>query len=270
VRLLLTLGFVTITMTTVTMFTTSAAEVNLPNTDGYGLVEKLEPLSKSDNQKLGLIGRQSCANKCVTPYGTILGEVDGVIAYSNCKSRCVKPEYSYMNLKTKEVTNHKEIPTDKDLHYVGVIHQCVEYSRKWWMHNLGITYGSIDSAFEIIYLTEGKDIYTNEKFPLGRSINTTAKRPPQRGDLVIYGADRTIPVWRHGHVAVVVGVDLNKGIVSLAEENYNNQPWQDPKHFARQIQLFEVSGRYTLLDINVGEHSNKGGAAISGWIYPKR
>ena len=35
--------------------------------------------------------------------------------------------------------------------------------------------------------------------------------------------NRTDPEWRHGHVAVVVAVDLDQGHVALAEENYDNQ-----------------------------------------------
>ena len=107
-----------------------------------------------------------------------------------------------------------------------------------------------------------------ETFPLARSINGTAKRPPKRGDLVIYYPDRENPNWRHGHVAVVVDTNLKDGTVSLAEENYDNKPWKDPKAFARKIRLFEIGGRYTLLDVSVTENNNSNGALISGWIYP--
>jgi hypothetical protein len=136
------------------------------------------------------------------------------------------------------------------------------------MKNLGITFGSIDSAHEIIYLPEGTDIRTKASFPLARSINGTAIRPPRKGDLVVYYPDRDIPEWRHGHVAVVVDVDEEQGVVSVAEENYDNDPWQDPKAFARQISLFRINGRYTLLDVPPDGTKNEGGGRISGWIYP--
>ena len=64
------------------------------------------------------------------------------------------------------------------------------------------------------------------------------------------------------------GGGLEKGVVALAEENYDNGPWQDPKAFARQIQLFEVSGRYTLLDVAPNASRNPEGGRIAGWIYP--
>ena len=240
----------------------------LPHTDGYGLAAKPEALSNDASKKVYEKGVQSCSDDCVKPFGDKLGIADGAISYSNCKSTCIKPEYSFLNLTTAEITVHTKDPKDSNLHYIGVIYQCVEYARKWWMLNKGTTFGSIDSAYEIIYLTEGKDIRTNEKFPLGRSINGTANRPPQRGDLIIYSADRTNPDWRHGHVAVVVDVDLQNGSVSIAEENYSNESWQQADKFARKIQLFEVSGKYTLMDVDVNSNSNPTGAAISGWIYP--
>ena len=85
---------------------------------------------------------------------------------------------------------------------------------------------------------------------------------------MVYYPDRNNPEWRHGHVAVVVAVDLGKGIVSLAEENYDNEPWQDPEAFSRQIRLFEIGGRYTLLDVPMTATKNPDGGLISGWIYP--
>jgi hypothetical protein len=67
---------------------------------------------------------------------------------------------------------------------------------------------------------------------------------------------------------VAVAVDLEKGIVALAEENYDNRLWQNPNAFARQIRLFEVSGRYTLLDVAPNASQNPEGGRIAGWVYP--
>lgn len=244
--------------------------VNLANTDGTGLVAKLPKLSAEERKRLYSNSKKSCNDECVAPFGTVLGTANKAIAYSNCNSECLVAEYSFLNLKTSEITNHKKFPKDENLHYVGLTYQCVEYARKWWMLNKGITFGDIGSAFEIIYLTEGKHIYSKESFPLARSLNGSASRAPKVGDLVIYSADRSSVDWMHGHVAVVVAVDLKEGSVSLAEENYNNLPWQDPEQFARKIQLFEVSGRYTLIDVAVNTNKNATGAQISGWIYPKK
>jgi hypothetical protein len=245
-----------------------ATLVELPHTDGYGLLPKPPAFTEEESERLFTEGRLACQSNCVTPFGEVLGIADGAQGRSNCVSTCIRPEFSFLDLKSGEVSVHKENPEKENLHYIGVTYQCVEYARKWWMKNKDITFGSIDSAHEIIYLTEGTYIRSQETFPLARSINGTAKRPPQRGDLVIYYPDRDDPEWRHGHVAVVVGVELEEGIVALAEENYANEPWENPEAFARRIRLFEVGGRYTLVDVPMTANKNPDGGRISGWIYP--
>jgi hypothetical protein len=247
---------------------TTLSYAQLPHTDGFGLRDKPPAFTAEQSKSMFEQNKKLCQSDCVYDFGQLLGTANGVEAYSNCQSQCVKNEYSFLNLTSGEVTIHKQSPKNDKLHYIGLINQCVEYSRRWWMINKGITYGSIDSAHEIIYLTEGKDIRTNEKFPLARSINGTAKRPPKIGDLVVYYPDRNNPLWQHGHVAVVVDVNLKNGTVSLAEENYDNKKWKKPNKYARKISLFNVNGHYTLIDVTPNKKQNKGGAEISGWIYP--
>jgi hypothetical protein len=48
----------------------------------------------------------------------------------------------------------------------------------------------------------------------------------------------------------------------------DNQAWQNPQAFARQIRLFEVGGRYTLLDVAPTASRNAEGGRIAGWLYP--
>lgn len=247
----------------------SISFAQLANTDGIGL--RAKPLAYTPEQSKNMFEQNKllCDHDCINPFGTILGQANGIKAYSNCQSQCIHPEFSFLNLTTGEVTIHKQNPKDDNLHYIGLINQCVEYARRWWMVNKDITFGSIDSAHEILYLTEGENIRTKKSFPLARSINGTAKRPPKVGDLVVYYPDRDNPLWRHGHVAVVVKADLDEGVIALAEENYDNKKWQKPNLYARQISLFNINGHYTLLDVHPHSKNNKTGAEISGWIYPK-
>ena len=245
-----------------------SAFVELPNTDGYALLAKPPAFGEAEMAQLFVEGKAACDSDCVTPFGTELGVADGARGLSNCRSTCIRPEYSFLDLTTGEVSVHDDDPKDSNLHYIGVTYQCVEYVRKWWMKNMDITFGSIDSAHEILYLTEGSHIRNQEPFHLARSINGTAQRPPKRGDLVVYYPDREDPEWRHGHVAVVVDANPDEGIVSVAEENYDNDPWDDPKAYSRQIRLFQVGGRYTLLDVPPDGGDNPDGGRISGWIYP--
>jgi len=243
-------------------------QTSIPHTDGKGLPVKLPPLSESEKPHSSAEKLSFCSQECVTPFGQFLGEADGVKAYSNCQSTCVKPEYSFLNLKTKESSIHSSSSFNEDHHYIGVVHQCVEYARKWWMLQHGITFGSIDSAFEIIYLTHGKDIYTNKEFSLGRSVNGSAKRAPKRGDLLIYSANRKDINWQHGHVAVVVNVDLDSGTLAVAEENYNNRPWDDPKKYSRKIKISKTKNGYQVDDLDIHQQDPTKLGKISGWIYP--
>ena len=241
----------------------------LDNTDGVGLRDKPAAFTAEQNKTMFENNKKLCKTGCVHDFGVELGQANGVKAYSNCQSQCVNPEFSFLNLSTGEVTIHAKNPEDDNLHYIGLINQCVEYVRRWWMINNNITFGSIDSAHEIIYLTEGKNIRTSQNFPLARSINGTAKLPPKIGDLVVYYPDRNNPLWRHGHVAVVVAVNLEQGSVSLAEENYDNKKWQVANEYSRKISLFNVNGHYTLIDVAPNSKNNKSGGEISGWIYPR-
>jgi len=246
----------------------TTATLSLKHTDGASLSKKLPAIAKEANHSELARQKNLCSTECVTPFGTLLGEVDGVKSYSNCQSSCVKPEYSFLNLTNKEIVQASENPDKEKFHYIGVIHQCVEYARKWWMINKGITFGSIESAYEIIYLQQGKDIQSNQYFPLARSTNGSARLAPKRGDLIIYSADRSKPNWKHGHVAVVLAVDLQAGTVSIAEENYNNRQWEKTNQFARKLKLSKSSQGYTVTDRDIHQKDPSQLGVISGWLYP--
>ena len=110
------------------------------------------------------------------------------------------------------------------------------------MKNRGITFGSVDSAHAILYLNKGKNLATQQPFPLARSINGTARRPPCGGIWWLITPTGAIP---NGAMAMSPWSWRWIGTSAawlLAEENLDNLPWQNPQAFARQIRLFEVSG----------------------------
>lgn len=241
---------------------------DLPRTDGTILPPPLTAVSPEENERLFAASRLACKGPCVTPFGQVLGIADRAMARSNCVSTCVQPEFSFLDLKTGAISVSRQSSPEGTLSYIGITYQCVAYARQWWMKNLTLSFGDVDNAYHIFYLTEGINPRTGDRIPLGRSVNGSARRPPQRGDLVIYAADRSDPDWRSGHVAVVVAVNREQGLIALAEENYDNRPWQNPQAFAREIQLFEINGRFTLLDVSDGTRRNSHGGQIVGWIYP--
>lgn len=240
----------------------------LPHTDGVGLPPPPPAVGPLDWPRLIAESSRACEGPCTTPFGQVLGVADGAEARSNCVSTCVQPERSFLDLASGEIAVSRETPSDSPKQYVGITYQCVGYARLWWMKNRSLTFGDVDTAHDILYLTEATDPRTDAIVPLGRSLNGTARRPPERGDLVVYLADREDPEWRAGHVAVVVDVDRDQGLVALAEENYDNRPWEDPQAFARRIPMFEIKGRYTLLDVAPNSRSRADGGRIAGWVYP--
>jgi hypothetical protein len=169
---------------------------------------------------------QSCSKDCATPYGQVLGTAPGqVAAYSNCNPRCVVFE-----------------PNKPGGTFTGIKWQCVEFARRWLLDNMGVVYGDVDTASDIwgkisfvIRVADGR------RLPLQSFINGSSV-PPATGDLLVYAKE----YLGTGHVAVVTEVDLAKGRIKVAEQNFLNRPW--PGNFARQIDVVSKSGGYWVLD----------------------
>ncbi len=235
----------------------------LPGTDGLVLPPPPPKVGPEEGRRIFDEHRQACGGPCVTPFGQVLGMADAAEARSNCTSTCLHRAFSFLDLETGDLLVSSQPSSEGRSQYIGITYQCVAYARYWWLKNLGLTFGDVENAHQIFYLTEALNPRTGERIPLGRSVNGQARRPPQRGDLVIYAANRAHPDWRAGHVAVVVEVDREQGLVALAEENYDNRPWQNPEAFARRIQLFEINGDFTLLDVpDSSRRSPRGGRII--------
>ena len=167
-----------------------------------------------------------CQSDCVQPYGTILGSSPrGVNAYSNCQSKCV----NYKPNRFNDV-------------YTGIKWQCVEYARRWLLKNKNAVYGDVETAADIWdkvdHLTH---ITTNNKIPLESRLNGSI-HSPQVGDLLIYAR----AFYDTGHVAVVVNIDHEKGIIEVGEQNHSNKLW--PGNYSRTIEFIIKGERYWLLD----------------------
>jgi hypothetical protein len=168
----------------------------------------------------------ACQTECKSPYGMVLGKSPrGIEAYSNCQSGCVIFE-----------------PNEWHGTYTGIKWQCVEYARRWLLINTGAVYGDVDIAADIWdkidHLT---DINTKRQIPLENHLNGSTQ-PPEVGDLLIYAK----AFHGTGHVSVVTGMDLKRGLVEVSEQNYNNETW--PDGYARKIMLIKKGENYWLLD----------------------
>jgi len=72
----------------------------------------------------------------------------------------------------------------------------------------------------------------------------------------------------HGHVAIIVGIDLNTGKFFIAEENYNNRPLEDPTNYSRKIKISKTDKGYQIEDLEPHQKNPTKLGKISGWIYP--
>jgi hypothetical protein len=168
----------------------------------------------------------ACRTDCATSYGEVLGIADGdVIAYSNCRAKCVIFDPHYKNGT-----------------YTGIKWQCVEFARRWLLTHKGVVYGDVNIATDIWnqidFVTRVAD---GKQFQLKSHLNGSTK-PPQIGDLLIYAK----AFFNTGHVAVVTGVDLKADVIWVAEQNFSNQKWVE--NYARKIDLIEKGGKYWLLE----------------------
>lgn len=168
---------------------------------------------------------ESCRINCESTYGSLLGvSPAGVEAYSNCNSSCV----------IFEPNRYNQI-------YTGIKWQCVEYARRWLLHELGVVYGDVNIAADIWVLDQVNDPLSEMDYTFASHVNGDLSAP-QRGDLLIYGKE----FLGTGHVAVVVAVDKDKELLKVAEQNYANTLWENK--YAREIKYLKKDNQIWVLD----------------------
>lgn len=148
-------------------------------------------------------------------FNTLLGENSEVPAYSNGTPQhiSVKPNY----IKT---------------HYMGLKWQCVEYARRWIYHTHQLNFSSINYAYDIWTKVDHYfNPATQQKIKIFNHPNQETIAPVV-GDLLIYSKG----FLQTGHVAIIVEVNLIKGYLRVAEQNYHNQAW--PSNYSRQLNLY--------------------------------
>ena len=127
--------------------------------------------------------------------------------------------------------------------YSGIKYQCVEFARRWLIVSLGISFGSIDYAFEIFSISKGIALEGGDAQVL--AINNKNKNWPKVGDLLIWnrGYYGTIT----GHVAVVLHVEKNR--LAIGEQNFNDVVWPEGQQFARYLTTsVDLDGNYIVDD----------------------
>jgi glutathionylspermidine amidase/synthetase len=188
-----------------------------------------------------------CQTDCVTTYGQILGVNNGVEARSNCSDLCINP--------TPVMTPAGDEPNPV---YTGIGWQCVEYARRWLLHNHGLVFGSVDTAADMWNQVSSLTSPDQTVSRPVRRVENGSTAAPVVGDLIIYAAQADVSALRFGHVAVVVGVDQSS--VKLAEQNWTNRTWAQ-EGFSRSLTLVDNGEGTVELTDPSAEH-----ARILGWL----
>ena len=185
-----------------------------------------------------------CAQKEPFPFGTILGESHGVLAYSNGGGNFPPGADS---------TNYI------GFHMTGTRWQCVEYARRFLILTFNLTFASIPNAYDIWDLTHWEQIYmtTETHVPVVTYENGNSTTPPTIGALLIWPAGSAI--GDAGHVAVITGVGSES--VHVTEENYDDTVmWYGARQWSRTLPLEKssTSGMYTIISPET----------VLGWMAP--
>ncbi len=125
--------------------------------------------------------------------------------------------------------------------YTGIKWQCVEYARRWLLHEFEVVYGDVDIAADIWNLDQVTSPATGQSFKFDSIVNGSQSKP-QRGDLLIYGKE----YLGTGHVSVIVAINEEQSTLQLAEQNYLNSRWN--LGFAREISYRQEADQFWLLD----------------------
>ena len=114
--------------------------------------------------------------------------------------------------------------------YYGYKFQCVEFSRRWLIHALGVTFGDVGMAYEIFELPYATRVSDNSQVPWNNIRNGSSPRPIP-GSVLIWEEGGE---FRHtGHVAIVTEVSDNW--VRVAEQNVEDSYWPEGCDYAREL-----------------------------------
>ncbi|OQR87457.1 bifunctional glutathionylspermidine amidase/glutathionylspermidine synthetase [Achlya hypogyna] len=171
------------------------------------------------------------------PFGTLLGTYEGIEVFS-CKGR-------------GNFQSHYH-----DGFFTGVRWQCVELARRYLLVRHGVTFESINFAYEIFnQTTRFASVESRALVAVRRHTNGSHVRPV-KGSLLI---------WDHGgintytgHVAVVVNVQDT--YVDIIEQNMDDTVWPATENFSRRLAVTSnAQGHFTIEKY----HRNE---TILGWV----
>ena len=161
-------------------------------------------------------------------FGEVMGEVDGIKAYSNYLAP--KLENSESNYYHKQFT--------------GIKWQCVEFVRRYLIIKKQITFDQVDFAYNIMDLKYFKTIHNVERVLIYKYKNGDTF--PQINDLIIW--DKDVDDKKTGHVAVIL--EIYNDYVKIGEQNWSNCKWEH-KNYSRRIPIVNKNSKHYLKDKHI-------------------
>jgi len=127
--------------------------------------------------------------------------------------------------------------------YYGVVWQCVEFARRYWIHTFGLTFPSITNAYELMNLTSCISVDTRKKHKI-ILCKQGGYYPPLVHALIIWGKTTK---YKTGHVAVITKITPNT--IYITQQN---------KSKVHRILPYRYDNGFIIED-----------TYLLGWIYPK-
>jgi hypothetical protein len=154
-------------------------------------------------------------DRCSTTFGTRIGYVDGVLAYSNCTDKIKSDFDNIISYNGKNIVS-------------GTQWQCVEYARRYLIIKLGVAFGSVKGAEDVFALKTAESIETGKIYKFKSFQNgskCTNEDEPKVNDVIIWA--RNTEDTPYGHIAVILKIEGNQ--IFIGEQNWNDV-WMSPSY----------------------------------------
>jgi hypothetical protein len=157
---------------------------------------------------------------------TVCGWYEGIPSYYNNVSNSFQNTVNTVNTKYGNI-------------YTGDKWQCVEFIRRYLVLRHGITFDSVKNVYELKNLSQFYSLISQSPVPV--RLHTYGL--PMKNDILILS-------WKDtGHVAIVAGIDRNKGLIYAVDQNGEPEQWEHERYSrAYSIYSKEIMGwlRYQL------------------------
>ena len=173
-------------------------------------------------------------DKCTTTFGTHIGYVDGVPAYSNCTDKIKSDLDNIISYNGKNI-------------FSGTQWQCVEYARRYLINKLSVTFGSVKGAEDIFALKTVESIEDNKKYKFKsfkNGLECKYEDEPKVNDVIIWARNDDDTLY--GHIAVILKIEESH--IFIGEQNWNDV-WINPS-YSRILTLNKNNNKCSIEDDN--------------------